>query len=111
MAKKTSDNTSILATFEPPGGCSFLSFAPNGLSLLTASRKGDVQYIWDLFQIRHPRTTIVPYETGAGNFAARVRQLAKYERFSPSLIVDVRWEGPSWPSIRILDTESDDSHV
>ena len=92
--KKSPESPSVLATFHPPAGCSFVSFAPNGLSLLTASRKGDVQYIWDLFQIRHSRTTIVPRETPTGNFPARVRQLAKYERFSPSLIVDVQWESP-----------------
>lgn len=92
--KKISESPSVLATFHPPAGCSFVSFAPNGLSLLTASRKGDVQYIWDLFQIRHPRTTTVPHETAVGNFSARMSQLAKYERFSPSLIVDVQWESP-----------------
>ena len=90
--KKTSDPSPVLATFQPPAGCSFISFAPNGLSLLTATKKGDVQYIWDLLQIRHPRSTVVSNETGTGNFAARARQLAKYERFSPSLVVDVQWE-------------------
>ncbi len=92
--KKTSEATPVLATFQPPAGCSFISFAPNGLSLLTASRKGDVQYVWDLFQIRYPRTTVAAQESGAEHFSARVRQLAKYERFSPSLIVDVQWEAP-----------------
>ena len=92
--KKGSEPTPTLATFQPPGGCSFISFAPNGLSLLTASRKGDVQYVWDLFQIRHPRTTVTPTGTAAGAFSSRVRQLAKFERFSPSSIVDVQWESP-----------------
>ncbi|EXJ92776.1 hypothetical protein A1O3_01328 [Capronia epimyces CBS 606.96] len=80
-----------IATFQPPGGCSFLSFMPTGLGLLTANRKGDVQYIWDLMQIKHVRTSAT--STVAEN--GRVRQIAKYERMSPSTIVDVAWDGPT----------------
>lgn len=92
--KKPSEPVPALATFQPPGGCSFVSFAPNGLCLLTANRKGDVQYVWDLLQLRYLRMSVIPPENDSGNFAARVRQLAKYERFSPSMIVDIQWEGP-----------------
>lgn len=80
-----------LATFQPPGGCSFLSFMPTGLGLLTANRKGDVQYIWDLQQIRYvkvPRAS-APSDSGC------VRQIARYERLSPSTIVDLVWDGPT----------------
>ncbi|KAK5260765.1 hypothetical protein LTR20_009393 [Exophiala xenobiotica] len=78
-----------MATFQPPGGCSFLSFTPTGLSLLTANRKGDVQYVWDLQQMRHIRisATSTPPDSGC------VRQVARYERLSPSTIVDVIWDG------------------
>lgn len=82
---------SPMATFQPPGGCSFLSFTPTGLGLLTANRKGDVQYVWDLLQIKHvniPRTS-APTESG------RVRQIARYERLSSSTIVDLVWDGPT----------------
>ncbi|KIW56347.1 hypothetical protein PV05_05013 [Exophiala xenobiotica] len=80
---------SPLATFQPPGGCSFLSFMPTGLGLLTANRKGDVQYVWDLQQMRHIRisATSTPPDSGC------VRQIARYERLSPSTIVDVVWDG------------------
>lgn len=82
-----------LATFQPPGGCSYTSFTPNGLCLLTASRRGDIYYIWDLFQIRYPRITLFG-QTGPDQMAAKVRQLHKNERFSESIVVDVEWEAP-----------------
>lgn len=93
-SRKISEASPAFATFQPPGGCSFLSFAPNGLSMLTANRKGEVQYVWDLFQIHNPRMAFTPQESETGNFPARARQIAKFERFSPSMIVDVQWDGP-----------------
>ncbi|EXJ90982.1 hypothetical protein A1O1_04089 [Capronia coronata CBS 617.96] len=78
-------------TFQPPGGCSFLSFMPTGLGLLTANRKGDVQYVWDLMQIKYIRSSA----TTTGTESGRVRQIARYERLSPSTIVDVVWDGPT----------------
>ena len=82
---------STMTTFQPPGGCSFLSFMPVGLGLLTANRKGDVQYIWDLMQLKYMRNSLTPSSTDGG----RVRQVARYERMSPSTIVDLAWDGPS----------------
>lgn len=82
-----------LATFQPPGGCSYLSFMPNGLGLLTASRRGDIYYVWDLLQVRYPRM-LVSDEGEPSQVAARVRQIAKNERFSESVIADVQWEAP-----------------
>ncbi|KAI1618100.1 hypothetical protein EDD37DRAFT_256301 [Exophiala viscosa] len=86
-------NTDIhpVATFQPPGGCSFLSFMPTGLGLLSANRKGDVQYVWDLQQVKYvrlPRASTPP-DSGC------VRQVARYERLSPSTIVDLVWDGPT----------------
>ncbi|KIW17148.1 hypothetical protein PV08_04339 [Exophiala spinifera] len=80
-----------IATFQPPRGCSFLSFTPSGLGLLTANRKGDVQYVWDLQQMRHVR---VQQTTSPPN-SGYVRQVARYERLSPSTIVDLAWDGPT----------------
>lgn len=87
-----------MTTFQPPGGCSFLSLMPNGLGLLTANRKGDVQYIWDLLQMKHVRNskTSTPSETGC------VRQIARHERLSPSTIVDVAWDGPTGHRFALL---------
>lgn len=80
-----------MTTFQPPGGCSFLSFMPNGLGLLTANRKGDVQYVWDLMQMKYTKTS--PHSNSAES--GRVRQVARYERLSPSSIVDLAWDGPT----------------
>ena len=90
QGRKGVESTSII-TFQPPGGCSFLSFMPTGLGLLTANRKGDIQYIWDLMQMRYTRNSAAtaPTET------VRVRQIARYERLSPSTIVDIAWDGPT----------------
>ncbi|KPI36305.1 uncharacterized protein AB675_7288 [Cyphellophora attinorum] len=84
-------NVSAVSTFQPPGGCSYLSFAPNGLTLLTASRKGNIYYVWDLLQTRYPRHTL---GSGEAESFAKVRQIAKNERFSESIIVDIQWEAP-----------------
>lgn len=97
LGRRTPDSCSV-ATFQPPGGCSFLSFAPNGLGLMTANRKGDVQYIWDLLQIKYVRA---PYSLANGE-NGRVRQIARYERLSPSTIVDVVWDGPTGHRFALL---------
>lgn len=99
---KLSEVVAPFATFQPLGGCSFLSFMPNGLGLLTASSNGDTYYIWDLFQIRYPRTTLESLEATTGSFTARVRQVTKYERMSSSTIVDVEWDEPQGSRFAIL---------
>ncbi len=80
-----------MTTFQPPGGCSFLSFTPTGLGLLTANRKGDIQYIWDLMQMRYTKSLPMTATTES----VRVRQIARYERLSPSTIIDIAWDGPT----------------
>lgn len=98
--QKAADNVAPVATFQPPGGCSFLSFSPVGLSLLTATRKGDIQYIWDLMQISHARIAGLvsndptATDTDSAHTSPRVRQIAKYARLSSSSIVDVIWTDP-----------------
>ena len=96
------ESSSAFATFQPLGGCGFLSFTPNGLGLLTATREGDVYYVWDLLQIRHTRTVSNSPESEAGQLSARVRQIAKYERLSPSVVVDVEWEDPGASRFAVL---------
>ncbi|RMD39965.1 hypothetical protein DV735_g5183, partial [Chaetothyriales sp. CBS 134920] len=86
------DSVTPAAVFQPIGGCSYLSFMPSGLGLLTASRKGDVQYVWDLFQMKYLRAAILPPDHEVGQLAANVRQIAKYERVSPSVIIDLEWD-------------------
>lgn len=89
--------SAMIATFQPPSGCSFLSFSPNGYMLMSASRKGDVQYVWDLMQARNCRSAIFLSEELANNSAAaaHVRLIARYSRLTTSNIVDVVWAHPT----------------
>ncbi|RMZ84520.1 hypothetical protein DV737_g1125, partial [Chaetothyriales sp. CBS 132003] len=54
--------------------------------------EGDVQYVWDLFQMKYLRAAILPQDHEVGQLAPKVRQIAKYERMSPSVIVDLEWD-------------------
>lgn len=81
-----------LATFVTPLGCSFLSLSPSSLFLFTASSKGDVQTVWDLFRIQYTRSsplqaTVAP-NTSTGPL---VRQIAQFSRMTVARIVDVSW--------------------
>ncbi|KAI5816461.1 hypothetical protein BZA77DRAFT_368666 [Pyronema omphalodes] len=104
-----------LATFLPPGGVSFLSFAPGGLTLLTASTKGDMLLIWCLLRMVHnppgpvsvsrsegPAAT-APAGTSGLSAAATgpaeqqgrvVRQIARFTRMTVANIVDITWSSP-----------------
>lgn len=91
-----------LATFLPPQGCSFLSFAPNGLMLMTASRKGDYQYVWDLMEMKTNRTSSADLDSDGTRSSSHVRQLARFDRLSGSTIIDVIWEIPSLTRFALL---------
>lgn len=104
QAAQTAETAGVLGkstTFLPPRGCSFLSFSPNGLRLLTASRKGDVHYVWDLMQIRYARARLMMTE-GSARSTPRVRQIARYERLSPSTIIDTVWDGPAGARFAVM---------
>ncbi|GIK02181.1 hypothetical protein Aspvir_006226 [Aspergillus viridinutans] len=90
-----------IATFQVPNGCSFLSFSPNGLMLLTASKKGDVQYVWDLMQARHCRAGVFLSEDSTTP-SANVRQVARFARLTTSSIVDVIWSPPSGDRLAVI---------
>lgn len=95
------------ATFQPPSGCSFLSFAPNGLMLLTASKKGDIHYVWDLMQTKHCRAMafVSDYATpgqASPSSMLHIRQIARYSRMTTSSIVDVIWSIPSGEYLAIV---------
>ncbi|KAI5789382.1 hypothetical protein FPQ18DRAFT_278426, partial [Pyronema domesticum] len=104
-----------LATFLPPGGVSFLSFAPGGLTLLTASTKGDMLLIWCLLRMVHnppgplsvsrsegPPATAPAGTSGLSAAAAGpteqqgrvVRQIARFTRMTVANIVDITWSSP-----------------
>ncbi|PGH35008.1 hypothetical protein GX50_02142 [[Emmonsia] crescens] len=107
---------SPIATFQPPNGCSFLSFAPNGLMLLTASKKGDIQHIWDLMQIKHCRSRAFisddPTSSGVASNppALHVRQVARYARLTTTSIVDIIWTAPTGEHLAII-TKKGTVHV
>ncbi|KAH7360589.1 hypothetical protein BKA65DRAFT_449081 [Rhexocercosporidium sp. MPI-PUGE-AT-0058] len=84
-----------LATFRIPHGCSFLSFAPNGLALFTASNKGDIQFVWDLMRIQYAKSSFL-VGTLQGSMGTQgphvsVRQIAQFSRMTIARIVDVVW--------------------
>jgi hypothetical protein len=84
-----------LATFKVPHGCSFLSFAPNGLALFTASSKGDVQFVWDLMRIQYTKSSFLRgVAPGSGSHSPHVRQIAQFSRMTIARIVDVVWTSP-----------------
>lgn len=89
------------ATFQVPNGCSFLSFSPNGLMLLTASKKGDVQYVWDLLQAKYCRAGAFLADDSMAP-RANVRQIARYARLTTSSIVDVIWTVPTGDRLAII---------
>ncbi|KAI9763194.1 MAG: hypothetical protein M1840_000860 [Geoglossum simile] len=109
-----------IATFQSPLGCSFLSFAPSGLALLTASRKGDVQFVWDLMRMTQDKlTTGTPTSIlGAGNnndaqqipYRPHVRQIARFTRLTVANIVDVVWAMPKGERVAIV-TEKRTVHI
>lgn len=96
--------SATIATFLPPNGCSFLSFSPNGHMLLSASRKGDVQYVWDLMQIKNCRSAVFLSDELTGNnpAPAHARLIARYSRLTTSNIVDVTWTCPTGERFAII---------
>ncbi|RWA12404.1 hypothetical protein EKO27_g2711 [Xylaria grammica] len=82
-------------TFKPPLGCSFLSFSPTGLSLFTASNKGDVQTVWDLMRIQYTKSSPLQHSQPNNGHATRVRQVAQFSRMTVARIVDVAWARPN----------------
>ena len=98
-----------IATFSLPYGCSFVSFAPSGLHLLTTSGKGDVQQVWSLLRMLHG-------EAGRGatrNADARapfIREIKRFTRMTEASIVDVVWAQPRGEKLAIV-TERGTVHI
>lgn len=104
---KSGAAVSQIAVFHPPNGCSFLSLAPNGLYLLTSNKKGDVQHVWDLMQIRHRRTKAFLADESP---APVVRQIGRYARMTTSTIVDAIWTTPNSDRFAVV-TQKGTVHV
>ncbi|KAI1439542.1 hypothetical protein F5Y02DRAFT_62946 [Annulohypoxylon stygium] len=84
-----------VTTFKAPLGCSFLSFSPTGLSLFTASSKGDVQTVWDLMRIQYTKSSALQNSQPNNGHTTRVRQVAQFSRMTVARIVDVSWAKPN----------------
>ncbi len=94
-SSSTASSPHPLATFKVPYGCSFLSFAPSGLALFTASSKGDVQIVWDLMCIQYAKSSFLKVGLqGSGIQGPHVRQIAQFSRMTIARIVDVVWTSP-----------------
>ncbi|RDL40724.1 Uncharacterized protein BP5553_00703 [Venustampulla echinocandica] len=84
-----------LSTFKIPHGCSFLSFAPSGLALFTASSKGDIQCVWDLMRVHFAKSSFLKAGSqGSESRGPHVRQIAQFSRMTIARIVDVAWSSP-----------------
>jgi hypothetical protein len=84
-----------LASFRVPHGCSFLSFAPSGLALFTASSKGDVQFVWDLLRIQYSKSSFLKGGLQTQSVTGpHVRQIAQFSRMTIARVVDVVWTSP-----------------
>lgn len=95
-----------IATFSLSNGCSWVSFAPSGLNLLTVSAKGDIQQIWNLMRMEHG-------EAGRGaadNRGPFIREIKRFTRLTVANIVDVIWTQPRGDRLAIL-TERGTVHI
>ena len=92
-----------LATFTLPYGCSLVSFSPDGLKLLTASAKGDVQQVWDLMRMIHGDTSRFTDQTSTNPLKGpTVREVARFPRMTEARIVNVVWTEPQGARLAIL---------
>ena len=102
-------NPHPITTFAIPHGCSFLSFSPSGLSLFTASSKGDVQTVWDLMRIQHTKSSPLQ-ATGTPSGGPRVRQIAQFSRMTVARVVDIAWTRPNGERLAMV-TERGTVHL
>ncbi|KAF2476567.1 uncharacterized protein BDR25DRAFT_277799 [Lindgomyces ingoldianus] len=80
-------------------GCSFLSLSPSGLMLMTVSKKGDFQDVWDLKRINFRRTRKTTREQATGPY---VRQVARFARMTVTSVVDVVWSAPRIDKLAVI---------
>lgn len=97
------------AVFEQALGCSFLSFAPSGLHLMTVSRDGDTQVLWDLKRICYGRST-VSGPRGSAVLGPHVREITRITRVTDASVVDVIWGAPKDEKLAVL-TDKGTLHV
>ena len=80
-------------------GCSFLSFSPTGLMLMTISKKGDFQDVWDLKRVNFRRARKTAREQALG---PHVRQVARFARITITNVIDVAWSAPLIDKVAVV---------
>ena len=113
LSKSQNQKTAValqpLATFSLPNGCSFVSFSPDGLKLLTASTKGDVQQVWDLMRMVHGDAVRFKDQNPLLR-GPTVREVARFPRMTEAKITDVIWTEPRGSRLAIL-TAKGTAHI
>jgi hypothetical protein len=100
--KKPGSHFYPIATFSLPMGCSFVSLNTSGLSLFTASTKGDVQCVWDLMCMVKGMANSMATGKDAPFDKPFVRQIARFTRMTVAVIVDVIWTAPIAEKLAIV---------
>lgn len=88
-----------IATIPATLGCSFLSFSPSGLMLMTVSKKGDYQDVWDLKRMNTRRTRKTTRDQVTG---PHVRQVARFARMTVTNVIDVAWSAPRIDKLAVI---------
>lgn len=88
-----------IATIPAALGCTFLSFSPSGLMLMTVSKKGDFQDVWDLKRMAFRRARKTTREQPIG---PHVRQVARFARMTVTNVVDVVWSAPKLDKLAVI---------
>jgi hypothetical protein len=97
---------SPIASFDLATGCSWVSFAPSGLHLLTVSRNGDVQNVWSLMRMKDARAG--PSSTGTAK--PMVRNIFRSTRMTITKVIDVVWFEPHGQRFALL-SENGTVHI
>ncbi|KAH8726995.1 hypothetical protein GQ44DRAFT_678910 [Phaeosphaeriaceae sp. PMI808] len=88
-----------IATIPAILGCSFLSFSPSGLMLMSVSKKGDFQDVWDLKRMTSRRARKTTRDQALG---PHVRQAARFSRMTVTNVVDVAWSAPRMDKVAVI---------
>lgn len=100
-AEETRNKSALhaVATIPAALGCSFLSFSPSGLMLMTVSKKGDFQDVWDLKRMTSRRTRKTTRDQVTG---PHVRQVARFARMTVTNVIDVVWSVPRMDKLAVI---------
>jgi hypothetical protein len=100
-AEETRNKSALhaIATIPATLGCTFLSFSPSGLMLMTVSKKGDFQDVWDLKRMAFRRARKTAREQPIG---PHVRQVARFARMTVTNVVDVVWSAPKIDKLAVI---------